>query len=339
MKTTRAKLTSGALAAILLAGILAASFFSSPAEAPKQPALPLTIAIDGGYAAWVDTEVEERAELGAAVTRHEWDPWEPVDEQEDVMEEAAGEIHTRIHALLGGNELGDPVLYRDFVLAFIGRYGVGGSFWDEHPEYDENRFAITSIELGNEPYVGEMTAPEYAEAAEPALRAIAARDLPVTVVLPTRLHGTDTAWMDGLYARIPDLNELFDAFALHPYWYGRSPTAEGPFGPIGRIEALREEMDEYGASAKPIWITEYGQSTALCGEECVTEEAQARHLQQMLDAIRANPEWRVRMLSVFQLRDRGTDSGDRELQFGLLREDGTPKPAYPIVKAAVQASR
>jgi hypothetical protein len=98
-------------------------------------------------------------------------------------------------------------------------------------------------------------------------------------------------------------------------------------------------MDEQGAEGKPIWITEYGQSTASCGAECVTEEAQARHLQQMLDAIRLHPEWRVRMLSIFQLRDRGTNSGDRELQFGLLREDGSPKPAYGVVQAAVQASR
>ncbi|HST68375.1 MAG TPA: glycosyl hydrolase [Solirubrobacterales bacterium] len=351
MRTARAKLIAGALAVILAAGVLAVSLSSTPAEEPRQPAstaaeapqrppLPLTIAIDGGYTSWGDVEVEERAELGAAVTRHEWDPWEPVDEQEDVMEEAAGEIHTRIHALLGGNELGDPYLYRDFVLAFLDRYGLGGSFWEEHPEYDERRFAITSIELGNEPYVGEMSAGEYAATVEPALQAIAALELPVTVVLPSRVYDSDTAWVDRLYARIPDLNDLFDAFAAHPYWYGHSPTEEGAAGgPLGWIETLRQRMDEHGAEGKAIWITEYGQSTALCGEECVTEEAQALHLQQMLDAIRLHPEWRVRMISVFQLRDRGTDSGDRELQFGLLREDGSRKPSYGVVEAAVQASR
>jgi hypothetical protein len=351
MRTTRAKLIAGALAVVLVAAIFAVSPSSDPAEtlprsastsaeAPERPALPLTIAIDGGYADWVDAEVEERAELGAAVTRHEWDPWEPVDEQEEVMEEAAGEIHTRIHALLGGNELGDPELYRDFVLAFVRRYGIGGSFWAEHPEYDEQRYAITSIELGNEPYVGEMSAAEYAEAVRPTLRALEALEPPVTVVLPSRVYDSDTAWVDRLYARIPDLNYLFDAFAPHPYWYGHSPTEEVPSDfPLGWIETLRQRMDEHGAGGKAIWITEYGQSTALCGEECVTEEAQALHLRQMLDAIRSHPEWRVRMLSIFQLRDRGTDSGDRELQFGLLREDGSRKPAYQVVQGAVQASR
>ena len=328
---------AGMLAALLVVGIAALS--SALDETPRQPALPLTIAIDGGYTGWSETEVEERARLGAAVTRHEWDPAEPVDAQDGVMEDATGRIGTRIHALLGGNHLGTATDYRKFVVAFVRRYGLGGSFWDERPEYDERRFAITSVELGNEPYLGEMSAAEYADAVEPALRKIETLELPVTVVLPTRLHGSDTSWMEGLYARIPNLNGLFDAFALHPYWYGRNPAAEGPLGPLERIEELREEMDEQGAEGKPIWITEYGQSTASCGAECVTEEAQARHLQQMLDAIRLHPEWRVRMLSIFQLRDRGTNSGDRELQFGLLREDGSPKPAYGVVQAAVQASR
>jgi hypothetical protein len=339
MRTARAKLIAGGLALVLVAGILAVSPSSDPAEAPQRPALPLTIAIDGGYTGWSETEVEERTRLGAAVTRHEWEPAESVDTQDGVMEDAVGRIGTRIHPLLGGNQLGKATSYREFVVAFIRRYGLGGSFWDEHPELDEQRYAITSVELGNEPYLGEMSADEYAEGVQPTLRAVAALDLPVAVVLPARLHGSDTSWMDRLYARIPHLNELFDAFALHPYWYGRAPDAKGPLGPIERIEALRKEMDEHGAEAETIWITEYGQSTALCGAECVTEDAQALHLQQMLDAIRSHPEWRVRMLSIFQLRDRGTDSDDRELQFGLLREDGTPKPAYQVVQAAMQASR
>jgi hypothetical protein len=311
----------------------------------KKPALPtqvsggLVVGIDGGYMGWSDTEVEERAELGAAVTRHEWDPWEPVDEQDEVMEEAAGEIHTRIHALLGGNQLSDPASYQQWVLEFIGHYGIGGSFWNEHPEYDEGRFAITSIELGNEPYFGEMSVEEYAATVRPVLEEIQRRNLPVTVVLPSRTYGSDTDWMDGLYQLIPNLNELFDAFAEHPYWYGHDPATDEAAGPFGRIQTARERMNEFGANTKPIWITEYGESTALCGEECVPEAVQAQHLQQMLGAIVSRPDWGVTMISVFQLRDRGTNQGDRERQFGLLREDGSPKPSYGVVQSAMAAYR
>jgi hypothetical protein len=310
-----------------------------PAVPPTLVGGHLVVGIDGGYPGGSDEEVEERAELGAAITRHEWDPAEPVDEQDDVMEEAFGEIHTKIHALLGGNQLGDPNHYREWVIQFIRYYGVGGSFWDEHPELNESQFASTSVELGNEPYFGEMSAEEYAATVRPVLEEIKRLALPVTVVLPSRVYGSNTSWMDTLYALIPNLNELFDAFAEHPYWYGHEPASSGPAGPFGRIETTRTRMNEHGANTKPIWITEYGESTADCGEECVGEETQALHLQQMLDAIVARTDWGVKMISVFQLRDRGTDSSDRERQFGLLREDGSEKPAYPIVESAMDTFR
>jgi hypothetical protein len=299
----------------------------------------LLIGIDGGHGGWSDSEIAQREVLGAAVTRHEWDPWEPIDEQEDIVETAAGKIHTRLHALLGGNELGEPNHYREFVVGFIGRYGLGGSFWAEHPDLDESRFAITTVELGNEPYFGEMSPQEYAATVQPVLEEIQRLQLPVRVVLPSRVYGKDTSWMDTLYALIPNLNTLFYAFADHPYWYAHDPAEVSAAGPFGRIETLRLRMNEKGANTKPIFITEYGESTASCGGECVNETVQAQHLKQMLDAIVTRPDWGVKMLSVFQLVDRGTNSGDRELQFGLLRQDGSAKPSYGIVSAAMQSFR
>jgi hypothetical protein len=316
---------------------------SRPATATQSAPLPeagsLTLAIDGGYGDWSETELKEREALGAAVTRHEWDTSEPVDAQDDVVLAAATEVHTRIHALLGENDLGDANHYREWVVDFIRRYGPGGAFWSAHPELDSSRYAITSVELGNEPYFGEMSAAEYADAVRPALEEIHKLALPVKVVLDSRVYGKDTSWMDTLYARIPDLNSLFYAFADHPYWYGHDPAEVSPAGPFGRIETLRKRMIEQGSGSKPIWITEYGESTADCGEECVDEATQAEHLQGMISAVATHPAWGVEMLSVYQLRDRGTDSGDRERQFGLLREDGSEKPAYGVVEAAVQQYR
>lgn len=312
---------------------------SSAPSAPAPHFGPLVIGIDGGYAGWSDDETEDRVALGAAVTRHEWDPEDPVDAQDDVVLSAAATIHTRIHALLGGNSLGDATHYREWVIAFIRRYGVGGSFWSAHPELDASRYAITSVELGNEPYFGEMSASSYAETVRPTLEEIHRLGLAVKVVLPSRVYGTDTSWMDTLYQRIPNLNDLFYAFADHPYWYGHDPAQVSPAGPFGRIEALRRRMNEKGASEKPIFITEYGESTASCGGECVSEAAQAEHLSEMISAVSSHPEWGIEMLSVFQLLDRGTGSGDRELQFGLLRQNGTPKPSYSVVENAMQEYR
>jgi hypothetical protein len=306
---------------------------------PVPEAGPLALAIDGGYGDWSETELEEREALGAAVTRHEWDVSEPVDSQDDVVLSAAGQVHTRIHALLGENDLGDPNHYREWVVDFIRRYGPGGAFWSAHPELDGGRYAITSVELGNEPYFGEMSAAEYADAVRPALEEIHKLGLPAKMILDSRIYGTDTSWMDTLYQRIPDLNSLFYAFADHPYWYGHDPAEVSPAGPFGRIQTLRRRMIEQGSGSKPIFITEYGESTAGCGEECVSEQTQADHLQEMISAVATHPDWGVEMLSVYQLRDRGTDSDDRERQFGLLREDGSEKPAYGVVEAAMQQYR
>lgn len=311
----------------------------SPAPQPPLTEEGLVIGIDGGYAGWSSGEIADRVQLGAAVTRHEWDPTRPARSQEAVMLAAASEIHTRIHALLGGNDLGDPTHYAEWVVEFIRYYGRGGVFWTEHPQLNANRYAITTVELGNEPHCGGMSAADYADAVRPTLERIHALDLPVRVVLPSNVYGDDTSWIDALYERIPDLNSLFYGFAFHPYWYGHDPATPGPGSPFGRIETQRRRMDALGAESKPIYLTEYGESTASCEGECVDELEQAAHLTEMIDAIVSHPAWNVRMLSVFQLIDRGTNSTDRELQFGLLRENGTPKPSYAIVHEAMQLYR
>ncbi|HEX3172586.1 MAG TPA: glycosyl hydrolase, partial [Solirubrobacterales bacterium] len=201
------------------------------------------------------------------------------------------------------------------------------------------RYAMTTFELGNEPYFGEMSAAEYADTVRPTLEEVKRLGLPAKIVLPSRVYGTDTSWMDTLYQRISNLNELFYAFADHPYWYGHDPAQVSAAGPFGRISVLRRRMNEKGASTKPIFITEYGESTASCGSECVSEAVQAEHLNEMLTAAITRSEWKVEMVSIFQLLDRGTNSTDRELQFGLLRQNGTQKPSYAIVQSRMQQYR
>jgi hypothetical protein len=310
---------------------------TEPSPAPGSGSL--VIGLDGGYGGWSSTETTYRTQLGAAVTRHEWDPGQPVGAQDALVLKAASQVHTRIHALLGGNSLGDPAHYREWVVAFVRRYGLGGSFWKEHPELDEARYAMRTFELGNEPYFGEMSASLYADTVRPTLEEVKRLGLPAEIVLDNRVYGTDTSWMDTLYQRIPNLNSLFYAFAEHPYWYGHDPAQVNAAGPFGRIGMTRKRMNEHGASSKPIFITEYGESTASCGGECVSEAVQAEHLRAMLNAAITRTEWKVEMVSVFQLLDRGTNSSDRELQFGLLRQNGTPKPSYAIVHDLMQEYR
>jgi hypothetical protein len=303
---------------------------------------PLAIGIDGGYADWWSEEIDYRTSLNAPVTRFYWDTSEPVDSHDDLVLKAATQVHTRLHALIGaggGNYLGDAAHYRDWVVAFIRRYGQGGTFWIEHPELDASRYALKTFELGNEPYYGAMTATQYANTVRPTLEAVQLLSLPAKLILPSVVFGTDTQWMDTLYQRIPGLNSLFYAFADHPYWYGHDPAESGDTGPFERINTLRQQMNAQGAASKPIFITEYGESTANCGSECVSESVQADHLHSMLEAVVDRTDWGVEMLMFFQLHDWATNSPNREEQFGLLRQDGTPKPAYSTIHNAMQQYR
>jgi hypothetical protein len=310
-----------------------------PNTDPGLASAALAVGIDGHYAGWPSDEAADRAALGAPVTRHMWELDNPVSAEEPLMIAAATHVQTRIQALIGGNALGDATHYRDFVVAFVLYWGPGGSFWDAHPELDESRYAIDTIELGNEPYFGTMTAADYADTVRPTLEAVATLGVPVKVLLPSFIHGQNTSWIDTLYARIPNLNSLYYAIADHPYWYGHDPAADGDNGPFERLDTLRRRMDLHGAAPKPIYITEYGESTASCGSECVSEAVQAAHLKAMLDAVVSREDWDVEMIEFFQLRDRGTNSSDREEQFGLLRQDGTPKPSYSILREAMQRYR
>jgi hypothetical protein len=311
----------------------------APPPAPVPSAAQLAIGIDGGYSSWWSEELEFRKALSAPVTRHEWDPAKAVNAQDSLVLAAATEVHTKIHALLGGNELGDPTHYREWVVAFIRRYGQGGSFWSEHPTLDAGRYAITTFELGNEPYFGGMSATEYADAVRPALEAVKQLGLPAKMIVDSYIYDKDTHWIDTLYQRIPNLNSLFYAFADHPYWYGHDPSDSGGNSPFERIETLRRKMAEYGASAKPIFLTEYGESTANCGSECVSEAVQAEHVREMIEAAVNRTAWKVEMLDLYQLHDWSTNSTSREQQFGLLRQNGTAKPAYAIARAAMQQYR
>jgi hypothetical protein len=300
----------------------------------------LVVGVDGHYAEWPDWEVAERSALGAAVTRHQWYPSDQVDSQDDLVREAAADAKTRIHALLGGNDLGDPRAFADFVTSFIRRYGRGGSFWAENPDLDEERFAITTFELGNEPYLGEMSAAEYADAVLPALEAVDRSDLPARLVLPVGgIYLGEPGWLDTLYERIPALNELVYGFALHPYRVGEHPAASIHGASLQQIAQLRRALNQHGAADKPILITEYGQSTAACGGDCVSEDEQAEHLAALVDGVSARPDWMVELIAIFQLRDQRTDSSDKEEQFGLLRADGSAKPSYEIMRERMRRYR
>lgn len=128
--------------------------------------------------------------------------------------------------------------------------------------------------------------------------------------------------------------DYFDALSFHPYLYSL-PFSEGtpyPESPITQLERMRAEMVANGDADKLIWASEYGQPTSE-----VDEATQAAYLRDMLttwsDLGYTGPAF------VWTLQDRATGSTDPEDTFGVIRSDGTWKPAaYVIRDLATSAS-
>lgn len=124
--------------------------------------------------------------------------------------------------------------------------------------------------------------------------------------------------------------EYFDAVAAHPYSYPLFPNDPQNFNGWQIMEdGLRAAMVDNGDSWKKIWVTEFGAPTAGGGNQ-VSEADQAVFLQQAYDL--ASTSGYTGPVLWYSYKDRGVDAGSTEDWFGLIRPNGTQKPAYNVFK-------
>ncbi len=121
-------------------------------------------------------------------------------------------------------------------------------------------------------------------------------------------------------SRIGDLSAFMDAGAVHPYDGGKLPASN-----------LRSHLDgmQVVNAGRPVWATEVGYHTASAATNpwhwALSESAQAKYTtRQFLELFNAG----VRRAFAYELIDQGLDAADMEQQFGLLRNDGSRKPAF-----------
>lgn len=133
-----------------------------------------------------------------------------------------------------------------------------------------------------------------------------------------------TKFLEQLYAN--GSAQLADAIAVHPYSFPAMPmeATERIVGEFKDLPALHAVMDRNGDGHKKIWITEYGAPTGT-DPHAVSEEAQAATLLQARLQVE-RWDW-VGPLIYYELVDGGTDPTDKEQNFGVLREDLSPKLA------------
>jgi len=242
------------------------------------------------------------------------------------------------------------------------RQGCAGAWWDRRVD----RYAPTApsdyadaaqwvarrwggrlhaLEIWNEPNEADHSflrspdpAASYAaivKSAYPAVKAVA----PGLPVLAGATSFNDRAFIARLYEL--GLRGNHDGISIHPYSENRDPDlTRGPgmekWTFRQGVAWIRELMVANGDGAKGLWLTELGWSTCTANNGwCVPEAKQAEYV---ADSVRIAREWSyVKAMVVYNLRDKSSNPGSREGQFGLVRRDFTPKPAYAALAGALGA--
>jgi polysaccharide biosynthesis protein PslG len=243
----------------------------------------------------------------------------------------------------------DPTDYATFVAAVVKRYGPHGSFWSSHPTLDPT-YALATYELWNEPYYsngnnGNYNPATYANLVKAATTAGRAADPTTHYLLAAEnqsqlVNSTWVWWVDALYQAVPDLNKYFDGVVVHPYGtdlttltYPTVGVAYNGYDQVRRVESIRQEFVNHGASDKPLWLTEIGWPTCTSGStRCTTETGQANNLTTVFNYARTTWKPYVQAVFVYNYQDNGSNSTDPENDYGLVYYNGTPKPALTIFK-------
>ena len=125
---------------------------------------------------------------------------------------------------------------------------------------------------------------------------------------------------------IGDISGSMDAGTLHPYPNGTLPASA--------LLSTESNSGVLNAAHKPWWVTETGYYTAPHAttgvyQPGVSEAAQGKYVPRLyLDYFNAG----IVHTSVYEIIDEHVSQADAEANYGLLRNDGSPKPAYTAMK-------
>ena len=175
--------------------------------------------------------------------------------------------------------------------------------------------------MRNEPvfWAGSPSAEEYAALVKATVPAIRAAD-PGATILAGAISQIDLPYVERFLRTRPLAG--VDAFSIHPYRDGRP---EGVVSDYEKIRALLTRDAPAGQAPPPIVCSEWGYTTA---DGRNGEADQARYLVRMiLTDLMAGVDLTV----LYEWTDDGPDSANGEHRFGILRQDRTPKPAYPAL--------
>jgi hypothetical protein len=237
----------------------------------------------------------------------------------------------------------DPAAFAAFAAQAVKRYSGQG---------------VYAWEIWNEPNIKVFWQPvpdatAYAALLKATYASIKAQD-PSAIVVSGGLSPAETDGA-GNIAPIDFLTRLyaqgakasFDALGFHPYSYPAPPSAYYSWSAWSQMQAtnqsLRSVMTANGDSGKAIWLTEFGAPTNGPGPlatasnlnlannpDHVTEDLQATIMADATSAV-TGFSWAGPLFWYTDV-DQGTYTNTIENFFGLIRYDGTTKPAYDALR-------
>jgi polysaccharide biosynthesis protein PslG len=210
-------------------------------------------------------------------------------------------------------------------------------------------YGVQDYEIWNEPNNAGYFAPRadpntYAAMLAAAYQSIKQVQPQATIVsgglAPESTDGTNMSppdFLNSVYAA--GGGPYFNVVGDHPYTFPVTAAYPNPGNAWGQMTELHAIMAGHGDGAKPIWITEYGTPTGGPGPTAqtnsysysayhVSEALQAETVTDFFARSRALP-W-VGLKFWYSYQDSGTSEDTNENFFGLLRADGSPKPAYSV---------
>ena len=182
---------------------------------------------------------------------------------------------------------------------------------------------------------------KYSDMLKDAYRAINTIDPSADIIAgSTAPSGSDSNnlspidFLQGLYDN--GAQGYFTAVSTHPYTYPKTPDTAGVLDAWGQLGPMHDIMATQGDGNKQVWITEFGAPTngpINRPNEYVSESLQSTILTE------AVAQWKKHSWAGpffwYDYQDSGSSSSSSEHFFGLVRSDGSNKPAYDLfVRAA-----